>query len=133
MKILGGGLYILCLGGWAQSQGHGASSSAMASRSPGSAMPPEPRSHASEAPDPPWPPEAPDPPWLPEAPDPPWLPESPVPPWMPSLYPCPPPTSRAPTPPPRFCYYVAGCAVREGEVLSQNGPYPQSLITFTCT
>ncbi len=57
----------------------------------------------------------------------------PDPPWMPSLYPCLPPTSRAPTPPPRFCYYVAGRAVREGEVLLENGPYPPSLIAFTCT
>ncbi len=36
-------------------------------------------------------------------------------------------------PPPRFCYYVAGRAVREGEVLLENGPYPPSLIAFTCT
>ncbi len=38
-----------------------------------------------------------------------------------------------PPPPPRFCYYVAGRAVREGEVLLENGPYPPSLIAFTCT
>ncbi len=97
----GGGPYNICLGGWAQSQGHGtpwptwknkghvssstmvsrAPWSAKASRVPGSTMGHRPGGHLSGL----------------------QVPEN----------------SRAPTPPPRCYYYGASRAFREGEVMSQ--------------
>ncbi len=97
-----------------------------------------PRAMATEIYDPPWPHKG-NRPWSPKPPDPPWPPEAPDPPWPSGSAMDAFPLSMSSSdiqgahPPPRFCYYVAGRAVREGEVLLENGPYPPSLIAFTCT